>query len=216
VHALLSLHAVPFGLVAHGSGMVVVVVVGPSVDVVTGGRVVVTGGRVVVTGGRVVVTGGRVVVVAGGAQSRRLCLHSFNSLVLHRRSLPLRRPLHEAAIVSPHIALQKRIEAASAVKGPIRARNSPRSSCLETSANNKDRQPVFICSLPSWLGHRWHKGCGSDDACRIIAESHAGCQGRVGSERFKTDIFPDGQGPSSPSLGLHSACGLAGKVVLPS
>jgi hypothetical protein len=178
VHALLSLHAVPFGLVAHGLGMVVVVVVvGPSVDVVTDGRVVVTGAMVVVvvgrsvdvvTGGRVVV-GAKVVVVAGGEQSRRLCLHAFNSLVLHRRSLPLRRPLHEAAIVSPHIALQKRIETASAVKGPIRARNSPRSSCLETRAQNKDRRPVFICSLPSWLGHRSHKGCGSDDARRTIA-----------------------------------------------
>lgn len=180
VQALPSLHAVPFGLVAHGSGMVVVVVVGPSVDVVTGGRVVVTGAMVVV-----VVVGAKVVVVAGGAQSRRLCLHSFNSLVLHRRSLPLRRPLHEAAIVSPHIALQKRIEAASAVKGPIRARNSPRSSCLETSANNKDRPPVFICSLPSWWGHRCHKGSGSDDARRTIAESHAGCQEKSGPEDSK-------------------------------
>src|SRR5262249_38993031 len=72
VHALLSSHAVPLGVVgfAHGSGMVVVVVVSPSVDVVTGGSVVVAGAKVV--------------VVAGGAQSRRLCLHFFNNLVLHR------------------------------------------------------------------------------------------------------------------------------------
>jgi hypothetical protein len=183
VHALLSSHAVPLGVVgfAHGFGMVVVVVVGPSVDVVTGGSVVVGPSVDVVTGGSVVVAGAKVVVVAGGAQSRRLCLHSLNSLFLHRCSSPLRRPLHDAAIVSPHIALQKRIEVASAVKGPIRARNSPRSSCLETRANNKDRQPVFICSLPAWLAIVGTRGAVT--MSRTIVESQTGCQ--VGSGRFK-------------------------------
>jgi hypothetical protein len=187
VHALLSSHAVPLGVVgfAHGFGMVVVVVVGPSVDVVTGGRVVAGPSVDVVTGGRVVVAGAKVVVVAGGAQSRRLCLHFFNNLVLHRCSLPLRRPLHDAAIVSPHIALQKRIEAASAVKGPIRARNSPRSSCFETSANNKDRQPVFICSLPSWLAIVGTRGAVPMTRAGQSSSRTRVVKGKVGSGRFK-------------------------------